>query len=242
MDAESKVRIFEEKIEEYYVSCLPKTFQKLFSAESNLQGSPLHRFNILSIYRTIRADKVVPQDQLQKCADKLIDMKLMYCYLTTSFEQFYKGPTVIVGKNQLEKLNPRTISLLRGDHYKVYLISVLAENTLDFLQLIFQGRIVDHKKRKWERILEDVMKEQTIGAINDDTIRILVDFRENYRLAELHKFSAVRAFTANEQWNHFQVEEGVLARIISDLTDFFGSGRHLAINRSSSDTPAHRVS
>ena len=50
---------------------------------------------------------------------------------------------------------------------------------------------------------------------------VLIRFRDKYRTAELHKYSAVRAFTSKDKWDHFQVEENIIKEVISDLTSFF---------------------
>jgi len=217
MDIESKIGIFEEKIEEYFLSCLPSGLQQL-EDKSFLQEWPLYKFNIQSIYRSIQDSKLVPENLIEKCADKLIDIKLMFCYLNTTTEYFYRGPTLIVGNNKLEKLNPNTISLLRENHYKVYLISVIVENILDFFELVFHGRVANYKKGKWSKILADVLKRRVIATVNDENVKILLAFKEKYRTAELHKFSAVRAFTAKEKWDHFETEIDIIKGIILDLT------------------------
>ena len=224
MDIESKVNIFEEKIEEYFLSCLPREITRL-EDKSFLKEWPLYKFNISSIYRIICDNNLVFQELLNNCADKLIDIKLIYCYLYTTIWHFYRGVTEIVGNNRLERLNPNTISLLRENHYKVYLISVVIENLLDLFQLIFSGSIIDYKKKKWEKILLYVKDLGVIDSLNDGSIKILLDFKDKYRTAELHKFSAVRAFTAKEKWDHFQVESEILQNIISDLTSFLMYGK-----------------
>ncbi len=220
MDIESKIAIFEEKIEEYFLSCLPSGIQHL-EDKSRLQEWPLYKFNIQSIYQSIQDNKRVPQDLIASCVDKLIDIKLVFCYLNTTTEYFYRGPTLIVGNNEIEKLNPDTISLLRENHYKVYLISIMVENILDFFVIVFRNRIADYKRGKWKKILDDMLKRGVIPSVNDENVATLLAFKKKYRTAELHKFSAVRAFTAKEKWDHFQTETNIVRNIILDLTSFF---------------------
>ncbi len=220
MDIESQVVIFENKIEEYFLSCLPRNFQYL-QDKSFPQESPLHRFNIQSIYKSIRDGKLVPEELTEKCAYKLIDIKLVFCYLLTAFQLFYRGTTLIVGNNEITKLNPNTISLLRADHYKVYLITIVIENILDFFELVFNKRVVSYRKNKWKRILEELLGPGKIGAINAKNIATLLNFEKKYRTAELHKYSAVRAFTSKDKWDHFDDEEQIIRDMIADLTLFF---------------------
>ncbi len=47
-----KVTIFEQKIEEYFISCMPKEIQEL-GGNSFLSEHPLYRFNITEITEVI---------------------------------------------------------------------------------------------------------------------------------------------------------------------------------------------
>jgi hypothetical protein len=220
METEKKITTFESKIHEYYSACLRRGVRRT-ATQSSLKNWPLYKLNIASIYKSICDKQMVPEELRGQCADKLIDIKLMYCFLDTLLEHFYWGTTLIVGNNQLEKLNPNTISMLRGNHYKVYLLSVIIENMLDFFEMVFQKRIANYKKNKWEKILEATMQLNVISTINEDNVRTLLTFKEKYRTAELHKFSAVRAFTAKNEWNHFQAEENLVRAILEDITSYF---------------------
>ena len=222
MEIEKKVSIFEEKIHEYYQACVKRGIRGTAPKEM-LYKWPLYQFKILAIYKSIVENQVISEDLYQKCADKLIDIKLMYCYLDTLLEHFYWGTTLIVGENKLEKLNPNTISLLREDHYKVYLLSVIIENILDFFQIVFQQKIQDYKKGKWEKILEATKEIKKFDTISEENVNILLDFKEKYRAAELHRFSTVRAFTSKEKWNHFQTEEKLVKDILTEITLYFKS-------------------
>jgi hypothetical protein len=220
METDNKITLFEEKIQEDYRVCLQKGIRRI-AVHLSLQDWPLYKFNIAAIYKSICDNQMVPNGLKEKCADKLIDIKMMYCHLDTLMEHFYWGITLIVGNNQLEKLNPNTMSLLRENHYKVYLLAVIIENILDFFWMVFQKEIANFKRAKWDKILEATMKMNVIATINEDNVQVLLAFRNKYRTAELHKFSAVRAFTANNQWNHFQVEENLVRDILADITAYF---------------------
>jgi len=80
MDIETKIDIFEEKIQEYYLSCLPEVYRNII-INTSLAEFPLYKFNTSSIFKSIRDNYMVPENLLEKCAEKLIDIKLIYCYL-----------------------------------------------------------------------------------------------------------------------------------------------------------------
>jgi len=226
MDTEAKIKVFEEKIQEYYLACLQRGV-RCIAVYSSLQEWPLFKFSICTIYKSICDNQVVPEDLREKCADKLIDIKLMYCYMDTLMEHFDWGMTPIVGNNELEKLNPHTMSMLRQNHYKVYLLSVIIESILDFFEMVVQKRVAPYKRGKWRKILEATMKSNIMPAINEENVGILLAFHDKYRTAELHRFSAVRRFTAQNQWNHFQVEENLVRDILGCMISYFTSLRTL---------------
>jgi hypothetical protein len=193
------------------MSCLPGPLA-LISDPSILSQWPLFRFSIQRIYLGVlqrlgagRADLV---------SDKLIDIKLHYSYLRTVLEHFHRGTTLIVGNNELEKLNPATISLLRGIHYRVYLISVLAEQLFDLLYALQTGKYADFKKNKWSKIIEVVRSAHGESIITAVDSELLLAFKSKYRTSELHKFSMVRAFTGKSEWSHLQPEQDALERVL----------------------------
>jgi len=117
------------------------------------------------------------------------------------------------------------MSLLRENHYKVYLLSVIIENILDFLHITFKHEIANYRRAKWEKILKEIKEENVIKSINEENIKKLIAFNEKYRTAELHKYSAVRAFTSRKQWNHFQDETHIVRDIIADMSEYFTQRR-----------------
>ncbi|NJM77206.1 MAG: hypothetical protein HC852_17265 [Acaryochloridaceae cyanobacterium RU_4_10] len=130
---------------------------------------------------------------------------------------FYLGVTLIVGNDEVEKLNPATISLLRNSHYRVYLISALTESLLDCMQLIFLQTIKDYKKNKWGNIMEQLKSHGIDSIIFPEEQQKLLTFKDSYRTSELHKFSKVRSFMSKDQWDHFQEEEDILANALERL-------------------------
>jgi hypothetical protein len=209
----NRLRVFEEKIEEYYLSCMPSIAQ--IEDKAFLSEWPFYKFSIVRLFDAMA--KSVTQDALKSLSDKLIDIKLHYSYLLTLDEHFYRGATLIVGNNKLMDLNPRTISLLRGIHYRVYLISVLVEQTLDLLCLVLTGNASNLKKGKWEKIIATVQLHTNEKIICPSDAILINAFKNEFRTAEMHKFSMVRSFTAKEQWNHLQLEEQAISRILANL-------------------------
>ena len=60
-------------------------------------------------------------------------------------------------------------------------------------------------------------------TISEANVNILLDVKEKYRAAELHRFSTVRAFTSKEKWNHFQTEKKLVKDILTEITHYFKS-------------------
>ncbi|MDD5223145.1 MAG: hypothetical protein PHE84_04070 [bacterium] len=214
-----RLSVFEKKIEEYFLSCLPPTIvatrDKSFLAEW-----PLYKFSIVRLHTAL--DTKLDDKQLSaSVGEKLIDIKLHFAYLLTVMQHFYRGVTEIVGNNEIEKLNPKTISLLREIHYRVYLLSVLIEQVLDLLWLVMERKPSNHKRGKWKKIIERVQLETGQAILIDGDAELLLKFNEQFRTSELHKFSMIRAFTGKPQWTHLQDEEQAAGRVLQRLFEYF---------------------
>ena len=213
-----RIRVFEQKIEEYFLSCqLPQIRQHLHGI--SLAQWPLYRFSIAPFYEGVWTTHGPERASL--IADKLIDIKLNYAYLLTLFEHFHRGTTLIVGNNELEKLNPNTFSLLRQIHYRVYLLSVLGEQVLDLLFALQTGDFANFKKNKWPSIIQRVQTATGNEIITENDSALLLQFKATYRTAELHKFSMVRAFTSKTEWSHLQPEEDAIKRILDRAHSYY---------------------
>ena len=57
------------------------------------------------------------------------------------------------------------MSLLQGNHYKVYLISSLYEKLLDLFELIFFGKMSDTKKNKWGTLYKKLSEKSNFDFI-----------------------------------------------------------------------------
>jgi hypothetical protein len=213
------IGIVNEKFDEYFFFLINQNLKKSsfqFSYENTGADIPFVKFNIYNFLSSLSLEEKY-DDRIEQIGKKLIDLKMLYCYLRTTMDYFYLGATLIVGNDEVEKLNPSTISMLRNSHYRVYLISALAESLLDCMQLIFLGTIKDYKKSKWENIMEQLKSHGIDSIIFPDEQQKLLTFKDSYRTSELHKFSKVRSFISKDQWDHFQEEEDILANALERL-------------------------
>ncbi len=98
-----------------------------------------------------------------------------------------------MGNDKLEKLNPNAVSLLRSKHYKVYLLSILIEEILDFFLLFFERKSKTNKRGKWKRLIQMIISKTGDDIISSEDKVIIEDFQKN-RTAEFHQHSRVRGF------------------------------------------------
>jgi hypothetical protein len=192
---------------------------KALPDKSFLAEWPLFKFSICRLHDALT--KRTKAEVHRSIADKLIDIKLHFSYLLTVNEHFLRGATLIVGNDELDKLNPNTISLLRGTHYRVYLLSVLIEQILDLLWFVLEGKAANFNKGKWKKIIDQVQAATGQSVITDADATLLQSFKEQFRTAEMHKFSMVRAMTGKDRWDHLQEEENAVARLLAKTHDYF---------------------
>ena len=101
------------------------------------------------------------------------------------------------------------------------MLAVLIEQTLDLLWLIVDRKPANFKKRKWNQIIVRVQSETGPTVLSDDDASLLLAFKEQFRTAELHKFSMIRAFTGKSQWNHLQTEALAVGRVLKQVYDHY---------------------
>ena len=106
------------------------------------------QFNIESIYDAIIQKFCFSEEILKKLSEKPIDIITLFYFLDNSHYFFHIGNALIVGNGELSIVDINTLSLLQGNHYKVYLISTLYEKYIDFFELIYFGKITYPKKNK----------------------------------------------------------------------------------------------
>jgi hypothetical protein len=212
-------KTFNDKIDEYYSFSMRSRWGADALTAKVLATFPLCRFVIHDILTSL-VNKGRTPEQIEEIGCKLIDIKLAYCFRLIAQDRFYIGPALIVGNDEIEKLNPYTLSILQEDHYKVYLLSIMIEKSLDLMQLIHSGEAKDHKNDKWNKIIVSLPKEYKDRIIGTAASQMFSDFKDKYRTAEMHKSSMVRAFTAKNQWNHFQAEEKAVDEMLSRLYQY----------------------
>jgi len=208
--------IFNAKFDEFIFQLLNKRLRGSgfkFTYDNSGKDIPFIKFNIYKLLFNIQRNYNYKEEVIMKIGYKLVDIKMSYAFLKSSHDRFYQGIALIVGNNEIEKLNPNTISILQQDHYLVYIISILYEQILSTLQLIYLGKIKDYKKNQWNKIYES-LDEYIKNIITKEEHDKLNIFKESYRTSELHKYSAIRGFLSKEKWDHFQDEEKILEKIL----------------------------
>ncbi len=208
--------------------CNAGSHQRPFTPEVTAKF-PIRKFDVGSILGELEKyepDKVA----LTSVGYKLIDLKLAYCYEENVTRIFNFGPALIVGNDEIEKISPATLGLLQQIHYRVYLVSILVETTLDLLHLLIFGVVHDTKSGKWKKLIEKI---GTVRPIDVNTAKVFMSFHDDFRSPEFHKYSKVRGFLSKDQWTHLQTEcqtaKQFVDTLVSDLVAepqlIYGSGR-----------------
>lgn len=219
IDHLSYVATWERKLEQYYASHLPYTVKNLAEL-----GGPIRRVSIVRLY-TAAAARQDDSDVLGVVAGKLVDIKSNLVNLLSADLLYWHEGALIVGNREYEKLTPATLHVLRKYQYQVFLISVLIEQTLDLLQLLLEGRLKDVKTGKWSKRLEMVHLATADLIVTPPERDVILAFQEKFRTAELHKFSAVRAFTAKPKWSSFAAEQELILALLARTADYLAQDR-----------------
>jgi hypothetical protein len=103
----------------------------------------------------------------------------------------------------------------------VYLLSVLIEQILDFLWLVTEGKTANFKKGKWGKIICQIQAKTGQALVTDSDAILLQTFKEQYRTAEMHKFSMVRAMTGKDKWDHLQEEENAASSLLKRIHEYY---------------------
>ena len=217
MDTE-RFAVLNDKFDDYYLFLRNRKLPPPgFTKENEGKEIPYIKFDIGVAVTALARRGSWDDDWLGKLGYKLVDIKMLYGFLRTTEDYFYLGPTVIVGNNEFQKLNPATLSLLRGDHYRVYLVAALTEALLDFMHMLFKGKQAAYQKGKWQKLIKALEPAGIDDLLPPDARQRLLGFKEKYRTAELHKFSCVRGFISKAEWDHFQQEERDLEAALGRL-------------------------
>jgi hypothetical protein len=213
-----------------YNEMIDRNFLELWALKQNYKVSlasfenfPIKLFNIDIIFNSIIEKFELDENVAIQTSEKLIDIKTLFFFLNNCTTYFQLGATLIVGNGELEKVDINTISLIQRNHYKVYLISSLYEKILDFLDLLYYGKISDPKNDKWGTLYNKLSKKDDFTFIQPKDNKAMLLFREKVRRGEIHGFSSVFRQLYKNEWNHFQNEEDILKTIIKNIFTKFNT-------------------
>ena len=207
---------YNEMIDRNYLELFERRYKSKLP-QSNFQEFPIKLLNIANIFESV-TEKYKPQKTAAlHLSEKLVDIKTLYFFLDNCHSFFYLGTTLIVGNGELEKVNINTLSLLQGNHYKVYLISSLYEKLLDFFELLYFNKMSDPKKNKWGMIFNKLSTQVGFDFIESSDNDDMLLFREKVRRGEMHGYSTVFRQLYKNQWNGFGKEENILKKISQKL-------------------------
>jgi len=214
-DPRVRLEFFQNKLTEYFLHEFELAIGRV-PTESNLSYWSGQKVNTLSIFDEIIATTSYSETFPDQLSDKLIDISFSFCYYRID-EINNLQTTLIVGKDNIEQLNPNTLEVLRRNHYRVYLISILFEQLLTVLYLIDHGTIFDTKNSKWEKLINSSHDLHELKFIDENAKKIILDFKVDYRRTELHGWSATRAFLNRDQWCHFQEQFKIAKQIVDTI-------------------------
>ncbi|SDY07281.1 hypothetical protein SAMN05444411_1197 [Lutibacter oricola] len=203
-DIESIVKIWNSIIDEYL------DYKYLRKIGVRISGTKIHNFNISDLYSKLK-DKDNEKNEL---AYRLIDVKLYLCFNWSIMFVQYTDAFKIVGNNDLLGVTPEAVNWINGLVYRISLLSIFIEKTLDFMEFVIKGKVKDHKRGKWEKRLELI---STFIDISEEEQKVILDFKSSYRTAELHKMSAVRAMTSRDRWISVKKEEDLVSALLERL-------------------------
>lgn len=180
---------------------------------------PIKRFNIEQIHEAIFRRCCLSNSSLGRVSAILSDLKLLLYFLGNATEYFYVGMAEIIGNSNYNKVNLNTLSILQGNHYKVFLITVTYERILDFLELVNFKKINDFRKDKWGKKYNKLSEINDFCMITQGEHDKMLAFRDRIRRAEIHGLSSVFRQLKGEKWNHFQDEENLVRNILIRISD-----------------------
>ena len=172
-----------------------------------IADTKVHEFDILKLY----ISKKDHDNENNELAYRLIDVKMYFCFHWSIMFIEYKDAFKIVGNNELNEITPEAVNWINGLTFRISHLSILIEKAFDLFEYVIKGSVIDHKKRKWEKRLEII---SSFIEISEEEKEKILNFKNKYRTAELHKMSAVRAMTGKENWISIQKEENIIADIL----------------------------
>ena len=180
---------------------------------------PIKRFNIDRIREAIYRRGYLSDASIGRVSAILSDLKLLFYFLGNASDYFYVGATKIVGNSDYHEIGLNTLSLLQGNHYMVFLISVTYERILDLLELVNFDKISDVKRDKWGKKYKKLSQIESFGIISPAEHEKMIAFRDRIRRSEIHSFSSVFRQLKAEKWDHFQEEEKLVRNLLLKISD-----------------------
>jgi len=180
---------------------------------------PIKRFNIAEISESIRETGSLSEESLHRASDILADLKVLLYFLGNVTDYFYVGPAVVVGNSDYQEVGLNTLSILQGNHYRVYLITATYERILDLLELVSYGKLSDPKTDKWGTKYAKLCAVSGFQLITEAEQDKMINFRNRVRRAEIHGFSSVIRQLDAEKWDHFQEEETLVRGLLLRIAD-----------------------
>jgi len=189
--------------------------------DNYFEAFPIRKFNIVQILNAIYKKQNLSEESIKKASAILSDLKLLLFFLGNAIDYFYIGAAKIVGNSNYHDVSLNTLSLLQGNHYKVYIISVTYERILDFLELVNFDRLCDYKKDKWGKKYERLSQIELFNVITPKQNEKMISFRNRIRRAEVHGFSSVFRQLNSEKWDHFQEEENLVRELLLNISSVY---------------------
>lgn len=182
---------------------------------------PVMRFDVSGIFKGILEKHKLTKLSHDRIAGILSDLKFLMYFIDSIDDFFSLGITRIVGNSEYEKVGLNTLSLLQGNHYRVYLITLIYERTLDLLELIEFDRLTDTKRNKWGKKYEIIRAKSKNCPIEKAQHELLIELRDKTRRAEIHGLSSTFRQLKAPEWNHFQQEERAVTQILISIAQMY---------------------
>jgi hypothetical protein len=188
-------------------------------AEQDFRDFPIKKFSVAEVSRSIRKNRNLSEESLDRASAILADLKVLFYFLGNVTDYFYVGTAVIVGHSNYQNVGLNTLSVLQGNHYKVYLITITYERILDLLELVSYNKLSDPKTNKWGKKYARLSGIAGFDLISEAEHKKMIDFRDRVRRTEIHGFSSVIRQLDAERWDHFQEEENLVRGLLLRIAD-----------------------
>jgi hypothetical protein len=187
--------------------------------EEYFKNFPIKRFNIAEISESISKRGCLSEESFDRASAILADLKVLLYFLGSVEDYFYVGMAEIVGNSGYQKVGLNTLSMLQGNHYRVYLITITYERILDLLELVSCNKLSDPKTNKWGKKHEKLRGVAGFDLVTEAEHKKMIGFRDRVRRAEIHGFSSVIRQLDADKWDHFQEEEELVRGLLLRIAD-----------------------